>query len=161
MDSIVLACLVKNDFLVERKGHSTHNVSCLLGRRMGALLPVDAYKVRQGGTAGKQRGGVAAKEGQQHLFKQQRNRNTFDTAHCGVGQLQRGVMLTVWSHIHIVLALCSSITACQALTSSLWNTRQNNYKHYNLVSPLLCCKLLLLNKSNGKLKTEYKLVIEL
>lgn len=70
--------------------HGTHNVSRLLGRRLGALLSVDAYKVRQGGTAGEQRGSVAAKEGQQHLFKQQRDRNTFDTADGGVRQLQRG-----------------------------------------------------------------------
>lgn len=69
--------------------HSTHNVSRLLGRRLGALLSVDAYKVRQGGTAGEQRGSVATKEGQQHLFKQQRNRNAFDTADGGVRQLQR------------------------------------------------------------------------
>lgn len=69
--------------------HGTHDVSRLLGRRLGALLSVDAYKVRQGGTAGEQRGSIAAKEGQQHLFKQQRNRNTFYTADCGVRQLQR------------------------------------------------------------------------
>lgn len=87
MDRIVLARRVRNDFLVECKGHGTHNVSRLLGRRMGALLSVDAYKVRQGWTAGKQRGGIAAEEGQQHLFKQQRDRNTFDTADSGVRQL--------------------------------------------------------------------------
>lgn len=72
------------------KVHGTHNVSRLLGRRLGALLSVDAYEVRQGGTAGEQRGGVAAEEGQQHLFKQQRNRDTFDTADGGVRQLRRG-----------------------------------------------------------------------
>lgn len=54
------------------------------------MLSVDAYKVRQGGTAGEQRGGITAKEGQQHLFKQQRDRNTFDAADCGVRKLQRG-----------------------------------------------------------------------
>lgn len=70
--------------------HGTHNISRLLGRRLGALLSVDAYKVRQGGTAGEQRGSVAAKEGQQHLFKQQRHRNTFDAADGGVRQLQGG-----------------------------------------------------------------------
>lgn len=70
--------------------HGTHNVSRLFGRRLGALLSVDAYKVGQGGTAGEQRGSIAAKEGQQHLFKQQRNRNTFDTAEGGVRQLRRG-----------------------------------------------------------------------
>lgn len=72
------------------KVHGTHNVSRLFGRRLGALLSVDADKVRQGGTAGEKRGGIAAKEGQQHLFKQQCNRNTLDAAHCGVRKLQRG-----------------------------------------------------------------------
>lgn len=71
------------------KVHGTHNVSRLFGRRLGALLSVDTDKVRQGGTAGEKRGGIAAKEGQQHLFKQQRNRNTLDAAHCGVRKLQR------------------------------------------------------------------------
>lgn len=68
---------------------ATHDVSRLLGRRLGALLSVDAYKVRQGGTAGEQRSGITAKEGQQHLFKQQRNGDAFDTADRGVRQLQR------------------------------------------------------------------------
>lgn len=74
--------------------HGTHDVSRLLGRRLGALLSVDAYKIGQGGTAGEQRGDVAAEEGQQHLFKQQRNRHTFDTADCGMRKLQRGGMTT-------------------------------------------------------------------
>lgn len=90
MDYSVFVCQMRSDYLVGRKVHGTHNVSRLLGRRLGALLSVDAYKVRQGGTAGEQRGSIAAKEGQQHLFKQQPDRNTFYTADCGVRQLRRG-----------------------------------------------------------------------
>lgn len=85
-----MVCQVRVIFCSGRKVHGTHNVSRLLGRSLGAVLSVDAYKVRQGGTAGEQRGGITAKEGQQHLFKQQRDRNTFDTADCGVRKLQRG-----------------------------------------------------------------------
>lgn len=93
-------CQARGDFLVECKVHGAHNVSRLLGRRLGALLPVDANKVGQGGTAGEQRGGLAAEEGPQHLFKQQRHGNTFDTADCGVRQLQRETMTGL---IHIVV----------------------------------------------------------
>lgn len=70
--------------------HDTHNVARLLGRRLWALLPEDAHKVRQGGAAGEQRGGLGSKKREQHLFKQQRRRNAFDAADRGVGQLQRG-----------------------------------------------------------------------
>lgn len=70
-------------------GRCTHNVSRLLGRRLGALLSVDAHKVGQGGTAWEQRGSVAAKEGQQHLLKEQCNRQAFHAADGGVRQLQR------------------------------------------------------------------------
>lgn len=54
------------------------------------MLSEDAYKVRQGGNAGEQRGSIAAKEGQQHFVKQQCGRNTLDTADCGVRKLQGG-----------------------------------------------------------------------
>ena len=71
----------------EMRGADTHDVPCLLGRTLGGMLPVDAHKVGQGGTAREQWGGVAAEEGQQHLFKEQRHRNTFDAADGGVRQL--------------------------------------------------------------------------
>lgn len=71
-------------------GRCTHDVSRLPGRRLGALLSVDAHEVGQGGTAGEQRGRVAAKEGQQHLLKKQGGRQAFHAADGGVRQLQRG-----------------------------------------------------------------------
>ncbi len=120
--------------------HGTHNVSRLLGRRLRALLLVDAYKVRQGGTAGEQRGSIAAKEGQQHLFKQQHDRNAFDTAEGGVRQLQmggRGMMtnnqfdicgVNKCLHSLLVLPFCCSLS----VTIYLY----------------LCCDLMLQNKSN-------------
>ena len=70
--------------------HVSHDVSCLCGRSLGALLPVDAYEVRQGGGAGEQRGRLAAEQGQEHLFKQQRAGDALHTADGGVRQLQRG-----------------------------------------------------------------------
>lgn len=76
--------------LFGRNVRGTHDISRLLGGTLGALLSVDADKVRQGGTAGEQRGGVAAEEGQQDLFKQHRHGEAFDTADHGVRQLQRG-----------------------------------------------------------------------
>ncbi|TNN63181.1 hypothetical protein EYF80_026645 [Liparis tanakae] len=84
-------------------------------RTLGALVSVDAYEVGEGGAAGEQRGGVGAEEGQQDLFKQQRDRNTFDTADRGVRQLRRGrgeedeeeiinfISVEFNTHIHIVL----------------------------------------------------------
>lgn len=70
--------------------HDTHDVARLLGRRLRALLPEDAHKVRQGGAAGQQRGGLGSKKGEQHVFKQQRRGDAFDAADRGVGQLRRG-----------------------------------------------------------------------
>lgn len=75
--------------MAARPGRCTHNVSRLLGRSPGALQPVDAHKVGQGGTAGQQRGGLAAEEGQQHALKKQRNGQAFHAADGGVRQLQR------------------------------------------------------------------------
>lgn len=69
-------------------GRCTHDVSRLLGGRLGALLPVDAHKVGQGGTVGEQGGRVAAKEGQQHVLKKQRSGHAFHAADGGVRQLQ-------------------------------------------------------------------------
>lgn len=69
-------------------GRCTHDVSRLLGRRLGALLPVDAHKVGQGGTAGKQRDRVVAKEGPQHVLKKQRSGHALHAADGGVRQLE-------------------------------------------------------------------------
>lgn len=81
------------DFFFSARGvnwRGTHDVARLLGRRLRALLPVDAHKVGEGGGAGEQRGGLGAEEGAQHFFKEQRRGNAFDAADCNVGQLQRG-----------------------------------------------------------------------
>lgn len=67
----------------------THYVSRLAGRRLGAVLPVDPHKVGERGRAGQQRGRLAAEEGQQHLFEQQRGRDALHAADGGVRQLQR------------------------------------------------------------------------
>lgn len=69
-------------------GRCAHDVSRLFGRRLGALLPVDAHKVGQGGTAGELRGRVVAKEGQQHVLKKQRSGHAFHAADGGVRQLK-------------------------------------------------------------------------
>lgn len=102
-------------------GRRTHNVSCLLGRRLGALLPVDAHKVGQRGTAGEQRGRVGAKEGQQHMFKKQRNRHTFHAADGGVRQLQRkkqGKKITVSLMTHDYFLGSILYTSGPGVTSS-------------------------------------------
>lgn len=52
------------------------------------MLPVDAHKVGQGGTAGELRGRVVAKEGQQHVLKEQRSGHALHAADGGVRQLK-------------------------------------------------------------------------